>query len=203
MRGEQVGLQGGGGDGWTGGAGGGRGGFEGVNLAEQVAVPVKEGPVHGGGAGDAGHGDLGAVRGGAVERYDDALPAACGVCLASFPHHLGPPARRRGPGRRCGGGHLRASLAGEGVVLRTDGMPRDTARCLRITVTASSIRARSGSLSLAISPLTRPMSRRIRVISSSAGVASARAHSSTPASTSPSRSPLRRRSSWEAARAGP
>src|SRR5258708_17475952 len=137
MRGEQVGLQGGGGDGWTGGAGGGRGGFEGVDLAEQVAVPVKEGPVHGGGAGDAGHGDLGAVRGGAVERCDDALPAACGVCLASFPHRLGPPARRRGPGRRCGGGALRGSAGGGGGGLRTEGMARGAARWLRVTGTAS------------------------------------------------------------------
>ena len=52
-----------------------------------------------------------------------------------------------------------ASLAGEGGVMRTDGMPRATARCLRITVTASPTWARSDSLSLVMSPLTRPMSR--------------------------------------------
>ena len=46
-------------------AGGRRGGFERVDLAEQVAVPVEEGAVHGGGAGDGGDADLGAVGGGA------------------------------------------------------------------------------------------------------------------------------------------
>ena len=46
MGGEQVGLQRGGGDGRAGGAAaGGRGGLEGMDLAEQVAVPVEEAAV--------------------------------------------------------------------------------------------------------------------------------------------------------------
>ena len=49
------------------------------------------------------------------------------------------------------------------------GMPRLTARCLRMTVTASSMRARPSAGSSAMSSLIRLMSRRIRVISSSAG----------------------------------
>ena len=51
-------------------------GFQRVDLLEQVAVPVEEGAVDAGGAGDPGHADLGAVGGGAVERGDDALAAA-------------------------------------------------------------------------------------------------------------------------------
>ena len=48
MGGEQVGLQRCPGDGRAGPfAGGGRGGFEGVDLGEQVAVPVEEGAVDG------------------------------------------------------------------------------------------------------------------------------------------------------------
>ncbi len=48
VRGEQVGLQRGAGDARPGGlvaAGGGRGGLEGVDLGEQVAVPVEEAAV--------------------------------------------------------------------------------------------------------------------------------------------------------------
>ena len=79
--GEQVGLQRGAGDARPGGvvADGGRGGLQGVDLAKKVAVPVEEAAVDPGGAGDAGGGDLGAVAAGAVERCDDALPAAGGV----------------------------------------------------------------------------------------------------------------------------
>ena len=92
--GEQVGLQRGAGDGRAGGAaGGGQGSFESVDLAEQVAVPVEEGPVHGGSAGDPGHGDLGAVVEGLVECGDDALPATCGVGLPAGAHFLGPAGR--------------------------------------------------------------------------------------------------------------
>ena len=36
-------------------------------------MPVEEGAVHGRGAGDGGHADLGAVGGRAVDRGDDAL----------------------------------------------------------------------------------------------------------------------------------
>jgi hypothetical protein len=53
MGGEQVGLQRGPGDGRAGSvAGGRRGGFECVDLGEQVAVPVEEAAVDGCGAGD-------------------------------------------------------------------------------------------------------------------------------------------------------
>ena len=48
---------------------------------------------------------------------------------------------------------------------------------------------------LVMSSLMRLMSRRIRVISSSAGVASARAHSSTPSMAAARRSRVRSRSS--------
>ena len=70
--GEQVGLQRGPGDGRPGCvARGWRGGFQGVDLAEQVAVPVEEAAVDGCGAGDRGDADLGAVGGGlpASARY--------------------------------------------------------------------------------------------------------------------------------------
>ena len=75
--GEQVGLQRCPGDGRAGSfAGGRRGGFERVDLAEQVAVPVEEGAVYGCGTGDGRDADLGAVGGGLAERGDDALAAA-------------------------------------------------------------------------------------------------------------------------------
>ena len=48
-------------------------GLEGVDLVEQVAVPVKEAAVDAG-AGDAGCADLGAVGGGAAQYGDDTLP---------------------------------------------------------------------------------------------------------------------------------
>src|SRR5260370_16101830 len=203
MGGEQVGLQGGAGDGRAGGAaGGGQGRVESVDVAEQVAVPVEEGPVHGGSAGDARHGDLGAVAEGVVECGDEALPATCGVGLPAFPHRLGARARRPGRGGRGGAGHARASLAGEGVVTWTDGMPRDTARCLRITVTASSTWARSAPVSWVMSPLIRPMSRRIRVISSSAGVAPAPAPSSPPPMAAARRYRVGSKAARDAGRAG-
>jgi hypothetical protein len=50
-------------------------------------------------------------------------------------------------------------------VVAVAGMPRWTARCRRITVTASSIAARSASLVWSRSPWMRVMSRRILVIS--------------------------------------
>ncbi len=75
--GEQVGLQGGPGDGRAGfSAGHWRSGFECVDLAEQVAVPVEEAAVDGCGAADAGDADLGAVGCGFAERGDDTLAAA-------------------------------------------------------------------------------------------------------------------------------
>ena len=54
--GEQVSLQGGRGDGRAGAGAGGRAGLGGVDLAEQVAVPVEERAVDGCGAGCAGTG---------------------------------------------------------------------------------------------------------------------------------------------------
>jgi hypothetical protein len=75
--GEQVGLQRCPGDGRAGSfTGSRRGGFECVDLAEQVAVPVEEGAVHGCGAGDGRDADLGTVGGRLVERGDDTLAAA-------------------------------------------------------------------------------------------------------------------------------
>src|SRR6266487_434915 len=194
---EQVRLQGGPGHGRADSvAGGWRGGFSCVDLAEQVAVPVKKGPVDGCGAGDGRDADLGAVGGGLAERGDDALAAAGRVGLAALCHRLGPQAQRPGLGaRRFGASHAMASRAGDGGATRTAGMPRLTARCLRMTATASSTWARSASGSCAMSPLIRLMSLRIRVISSWAGVASARAQSSTPSMAAARRSRVRSRSS--------
>ena len=124
-----------------GAAGGGQGSFESVDLAEQVAVPVEEGPVHGGSAGDP----VTVISAPSSRAWLSAAMTRCRRRAESLrlPHCLGPRARRPGRGRRGGTGHARASLAGEGAVTRADGMPRDTARCLRITVTASSTWARS------------------------------------------------------------
>jgi hypothetical protein len=62
--GEQVGLQGGAGDGGSRGvAGGRRGGFGGVDLLEKVTMPVEKGPVDAGGPGDARRADLGPAGG--------------------------------------------------------------------------------------------------------------------------------------------
>jgi hypothetical protein len=52
-----------------------------VDLLEQVAVPVEEGAVDGGGAGDAGDADLGSRGCGLVDGGDDPLAAPCGVSL--------------------------------------------------------------------------------------------------------------------------
>ena len=93
-----------------------------------------------------------------VERGDDALAAAGGVGLPALAHRLGPRARAV-PGSPGVAGHARASRAGAGGMARADGMPRDTARCLRITVTASSIWARSASVScgdVAFDPADEP-----------------------------------------------
>src|SRR5580692_1902997 len=168
------------------GSGCGRGGFEGVDLGEEVTVPVEEGAVDVRGACDGGDADLGAVGGCLADRGDDALTPAGGVGLASFSHGI--------VARACRGhGHVRAWYPAAGG--RVPGMPRLTARCLRMTVTASSMRARPSAGSPAMSPLIRLMRRRIRVISSSAGVASARAQSSTPLMAAARRSRVRSRSS--------
>ena len=79
MGGEQVGLQRRAGDGGPAVPVAGGGALRERGLAEQVAVPVEEGPVHGGSAGDARYGDLGAVVVGAVECGNDALAATRGV----------------------------------------------------------------------------------------------------------------------------
>src|SRR4029077_18842321 len=144
-----------------------------------VVVPVEEGAVDGCGAGDGGAADLGAVGGGLFQRGDDARAAARGVGLPAFGHRFGLQAWRPG-GWGLGAGHETGLRAGRGAMARTAGMPRLTARCLRITVTASSIWARWVLGSWAMSPLIWLMSRRTRVISSVAGVAPARAQSSTP-----------------------
>ena len=179
--GEQVGLQGGPGDGGPGAAAGGRRpGFEGVDLLEQVAVPVEEGAVHRGGAGDAGHADLGAVGGGPVERGDDALAAAGGVGLAALHHGPGPAGSPRSRAGRllC---HAVASVARRGRARagRT-ACPGTRARWLAddgdrlVDLGALGV---AEPVDVALDPadeLPDPG------ISSSAGVASARAHSSTP-----------------------
>src|SRR6266705_3383338 len=179
-------------------AGSGWGGFEGVELGEQVAVAVEKCAIHAGGAGDPGHADLGAVRDGLAEGCDDALAAAGGVGLAAFGYCAGARVRRPGWLVVCGGwagAHGWDSVRG----VRRAGMPRLTGlqalRWRRTTATASSTAARSVSVSWVMSPLILLMSRRMRVISSSAGVASARAHSSTPSTVAARRSRVRSRSS--------
>ena len=91
VRGEQVRLQRGSGDGRTSGVADSRFGLEGVDLFQQVAVPVDERPVDVGGAGDPGCADLGAFSGGAVEGGDDALSAAGGVGRCGTARPSGPP----------------------------------------------------------------------------------------------------------------
>src|SRR6266568_2022881 len=184
--GGQVGLQRNAGDAGSAGlAACGRGGLEGVDLSEQVAVAVEEGAVDSGRACDRGDADLGLVAAGALERGGDPLAAAGGAGLASLPHGLGALAASRDPG-----GHRVAAAAG-----RMAGMPSETARCRRTAVTAWSIWARSASVSWAMSPLMRVIRRRMRVISCSAGVASARARSSAPSMAAASRSRVCSRSS--------
>ena len=73
---EQVGLQGGAADGRPGAGRVRRLGFEGVELFEQVAVPVEERAVDSGQPGDAGDADLFAAGGGGVECLENALAAA-------------------------------------------------------------------------------------------------------------------------------
>src|SRR6266568_7744183 len=201
--GKQVGLQGCPGNARSVAvAGSGWGGFESVELGEQVAVPVEKCAIHAGGAGDARHADLGAVRDGLAEGCDDALAAAGRVGLAAFGYRAG--ARVRRPGQRAvrdggAGAHARDSIRGEGSGARKAGMPRltglQTLRWRRTTATASSTAARSSSVSWVMSPLILLISRRMRVISSSAGVASGRARSSTPSTVAARRSRVRSRSS--------
>src|SRR5450756_1749028 len=106
VRGEQVCLQRGSGHCRAGAVAGDRFGLEGVDLLQQVAVPVKEGAVDSGCASDPGPTDLGAVGGGAVECGDDALAAAGGIGIAAVEHRLSAHVRRDGfgcvPGF-CGG----------------------------------------------------------------------------------------------------
>lgn len=80
VRGEQVSPQRGAGDcrAWFPVCRG-RGGLQRVDLLEQVAVPVEEGAVDAGGAGDAGGADLGSRGCGLVDGGDDPLAAPCGV----------------------------------------------------------------------------------------------------------------------------
>jgi hypothetical protein len=93
--------------------------------------------------------DRGPVAGAGIDRHepDSRLPALFALIE---PAHDG----LRGPA-----GGLTEQPA------RVLGMPRNAARWRRITVTASSMTARSVSLAWPRSPSMRPMSRRIRVIS--------------------------------------
>ena len=153
-----------------------RGGFGRVDLLQQVAVPVEEGAVDAGGAGDARCADLGAAGGRAVEGGQDALPAPGGVGLAAFAHRLG---ARAGDGVRCwlaaghearpfvakGGPRGRAEAGhadADGAVLADDGDG---------LVDAGPV----GRARPAMSPLMRLMSCRMTVISWSAGAAWSRA----------------------------
>ena len=68
----------------------GRGGLQCMDLLEQVAVPVEEGAIDTGGAGDAGGADLGSRGCGLVDGGDDPLAAPCGVSLPPGAHLLGP-----------------------------------------------------------------------------------------------------------------
>ena len=86
-------------------------------------------------------------------------------------------------------------VAVAGAPVRMTGMPSETERWRRTMVTASSMAARSASGSSAMPALIWLMSRRIRLISSSAGVASARAQSSIPPMAAARRSRVRSRSS--------
>jgi hypothetical protein len=98
----------------------GRGGLEGVDLGEQVAVPVKEAAVDSVRASDCGDADLGSVVVGALERGDDALAAPGGVGLASLLHGLGSLA-----GGGAGGYRVTPAAGAAG---RVTGMPSETAR---------------------------------------------------------------------------
>ena len=85
VSGEQVRLQRGSGDGRTSAVARGRFGLEGVDLLQQVAVPVEERPVDPGVASDTRCTDLGTLGGGAIERGDDTLAAASGVGIGWEP----------------------------------------------------------------------------------------------------------------------
>ena len=156
---------------------------------------VEEGAVHAGCPGDAGHADFLAVRRGPVEGSGHTLAAACGVGLPAGEHRRGRVSRRGGVLLGACGHGVSFSAGATGAAGRVPGMPRWIARCRRRTVIASSIAVFSVSPSSAMSPLIRLMSRRMRVISSCAGVASARAQSSTPSMAAARRSRLRSRSS--------
>src|SRR5450759_3345111 len=173
--------------------------LQGVDLAEQVAVAVEETAIDPGGTGDARGADLGPVGGGAVERGKDALASPRGIGLPALSHCCGALAVLGGGSVV---GHAVASGQTSGAVARVLGMPRNAARWRRITVTASSMTARSVSLAWPRSPSMRPMSRRIRVISCWLGVASARAHSSTPSMAAARRSRVCSRSSRLMVRSG-
>ena len=133
VRGEQVGLQGGSGDGRAGAvAGGGWFGVGGVDLLEQVAVSVEEAAVDPCCAGGGGHADPGAVGDGALQRGQDALSAACGVGVTALAHRLGPCVCRGGVAGWAAGGGVHAVacavvVVGEaGAAAATVGMPSGT-----------------------------------------------------------------------------
>jgi len=133
-----------------------------------------------------------------AERGDDALAAAGRVGLPPGQHRpgaAGSGGRGSGSGVAGGAGHGAVSVAIAADGGRAAGMPSETARCRRRAATASSMAARSVPVRLARSPLIWLMSRRMRVISSRAGVASARAQSSIPSMAAARRSRVRSKSS--------
>ncbi len=77
--GEQVRLQRGTSDGGAASRLGGWLGLASVDLREQVAVPVEEGPVHRSATRDRGRADLLSCRGGCLQCLQDALPATLGI----------------------------------------------------------------------------------------------------------------------------
>ena len=128
LSGEQVGLQGRAADSGPGAGSVRRLGLGGVELFEQVAVPVEERPVDFGSPGDAADADLVTAGGGVVESLDDALAAPGSVGAAPFGHGCG-----GGRGHGGGGVHgvLRADLdggrAGAGQAEHGDAVPRTAA----------------------------------------------------------------------------
>ena len=82
----KVGLQGRAGHGGPNGRVGRRVDGRGMELFEQVPVPVEEGPVDAGALGYAADAEVSRTVDRLVQDLDDALPAACGVGPAAFGH---------------------------------------------------------------------------------------------------------------------
>ena len=99
-------------------------------------MPVEEGAVDGCGSGDGGDADLGAINCGLGQHGEDPLPPAgrVGFPALAMPRFAWPAAWLGLRG--LGDGHARALLAGDDAAGRTAGIPRLTARWLRMTATA-------------------------------------------------------------------